>query len=151
MCMGRQEWVQSVTVLDKYSPWHRTVFSVYIVLIMIGTLNVLIGIFVGKASEVHALDGDSAIQSEIARQTTVVQEKCGIFLDIDKTCCGSMAVHQRMEWMVRTVVNPFGHPALTQRQNRANYFRARLTEDRRSDPALIRCRLSSMQGACAVP
>jgi len=107
-CMsGGQDWVTVVEPFNKYSLRHRALFSLYIVLVTLGMLNVLTGVFVTKAAELNLLDKDLVIQSEFARKKSLVKVLHDMFLEIDETRCGSVGTDQLSEYMSRPDVRDY--------------------------------------------
>jgi len=104
---GGQDWVEIASPFDHSTRWYRVVFCLYIVLVVIGMLNILTGVFVSRAAEIVVLDKDLVIQAQSARQKCMVRDLNSIFQEIDQTQCGSVDIDHLTDYMARDDVRAY--------------------------------------------
>jgi len=91
---GGRDWGDIVQPFDRYSRWFRLHFSLYIVLVVIGVLNILTGVFVARAAEASALDKDLVLHAEIANTRIVVRDLHKMFQEMDVENSGTIHIDQ---------------------------------------------------------
>jgi len=104
---GSFDWVSIVSVFDKYCDWYRIYFSMFIVLVTVGMLNVLTGVFVARSAEVSVLDKDLIIQAEIANTRSKVRDLKYLFEEMDREHHGSVDVEQLIDYMSQSDVQAY--------------------------------------------
>lgn len=77
---GGADWGDIVQPMWEIHWTYSLVFLLYIFFVVIGVLNVLVGVFVNAATE--NLDRDLVIQSEVMRKNQFVEEMTELFSDI---------------------------------------------------------------------
>jgi len=77
------DWNEASRPLGDISWVYELLFGFYITFVVIGVLNVLTGIFVERASELHGLDRDLVIQAELRRNESFFSEMKKIFEEAD--------------------------------------------------------------------
>jgi len=88
-----------VKPFDSYSAWYRIYFSLYIVLTVIGVLNILTGVFVTRATEISVLEKDLILHSQKARERSAVTGLWELFREIDKKHCGTVDTDQLTRYL----------------------------------------------------
>jgi len=82
---GGADWGDMVSPLADISQWYQVMFTLYVVFVVFGVLNVLTGVFVQTAGEI--IDRDLIVESEEARAEGFMKEMKSLFdeFDTDKT------------------------------------------------------------------
>jgi len=104
---GGKDWTDAVVPFDDYSLQYRAFFSLFIVFVTFGMLNILTGIFVARAAEISVLDKDLIIQSEIANTKSVVKDLRALFKDLESEHHGNIDIKQLTEYISRTDVQAY--------------------------------------------
>jgi hypothetical protein len=79
-----EDWKTLADPLGEVHVAYQCMFAMYVVLVLIGALNVLTSVFVERARELSMLDRDLATQAELASQEAFIVEMRRIFEDIDE-------------------------------------------------------------------
>eukprot|EP00928_Gymnodinium_smaydae_P031275 TRINITY_DN22_c0_g2_i1.p1 TRINITY_DN22_c0_g2~~TRINITY_DN22_c0_g2_i1.p1 ORF type:complete len:732 (+),score=185.01 TRINITY_DN22_c0_g2_i1:301-2196(+) len=87
---GGKDWEELVEPLAAISIVYKIAFSLYVVFVLIGVLNVLTSVFVERARELSALDRDLAIQAELKQNEAFIREMREIFEEADADGSGSI-------------------------------------------------------------
>uniref|UniRef100_A0A7S0ART8 EF-hand domain-containing protein n=1 Tax=Pyrodinium bahamense TaxID=73915 RepID=A0A7S0ART8_9DINO len=88
--VGGVDWTEVVRPLEKISMVYRAVFAFYILFMVIGVLNILTGIFVGRAGELSGLDRDLVIQAQLTRDEAFFFQMKRIFEEADADGSGTI-------------------------------------------------------------
>jgi len=104
---GGRDWGDMVQPFDSYSRWFRLYFSIYIVLVVIGVLNILTGVFVSRAAEASALDQDLVLQAELTNTRTVARTIHKMFQEMDVEISGTIHIDQLKEYTSRPNVQAY--------------------------------------------
>jgi hypothetical protein len=78
------DWMTLAAPLGEVHRAYLAMFAVYVVLVLIGALNVLTSVFVERARELSRSDRDVATQTELASQEAFIVEMRRIFEEVDK-------------------------------------------------------------------
>merc|ERR1719277_1486271 len=82
--MNGADWMTLAEPLGEVHMVYLAMFAAYVVLVLVGALNVLTSTFVERARELSMLDRDLATQAELASQEAFIVEMRRIFEDIDE-------------------------------------------------------------------
>lgn len=74
---GGRDWADIVQPMWEIHWTYSLIFLIYIFFMVIGVLNVLVGVFVAAAAD--TFDKDLEIQSEVMRKNRFVEEMCDLF------------------------------------------------------------------------
>jgi len=81
---GGIDWYDLVGPFRSVHPIYAALFTVFIIFVTFGMLNVLVGIFVQRAGEITSHDKELVIQEEMARHTSYLNQLRGLFEELDK-------------------------------------------------------------------
>jgi len=82
-------------------------FSFYILLVVIGVLNILTGVFVSRAAEASALDKDLVAHAEIANTRNMVRDLHKMLQEIDVEHSGIVHVDQLRDYIANEDVQAY--------------------------------------------
>jgi len=74
---GGTDWVQIMGPVENISWAYQAVFTFYVIFVVVGVLNVLTGVFLESAADIH--DRDLIVQGEIDSLDGFVEEMLGLF------------------------------------------------------------------------
>ncbi|CAK0820998.1 unnamed protein product [Prorocentrum cordatum] len=77
------DWTTLAEPLADVHMVYVAIFAVYVVLVLVGALNVLTSVFVERARELSSSDRDLATQAELASQEAFIVEMRRIFEEVD--------------------------------------------------------------------
>lgn len=101
---GGEDWWNFVKPLLDISPVYGVVFVLYISLMVLGTLNIITGIFVESATELSRMDRDLVTQSEQERTAAYMKELQKIFYELDTNRSGTICLQEFEEFVKRDAV-----------------------------------------------
>jgi Ca2+-binding EF-hand superfamily protein len=78
------EWKTLAEPLGEVHLAYRVIFATYVILVLVGALNVLSSLFVERARELSMSDRDLATQAELASQESFIVEMRRIFDEVDE-------------------------------------------------------------------
>jgi len=85
---GGADWYEIQKPLEGASHVYSLMFAMYIFFVVFGVLNVLIGVFVERASESSKLDRDLTVHAEQNKMDHLIQEMHDMFDDMPKDANG---------------------------------------------------------------
>lgn len=101
---GGEDWWNVVKPLLDISAAYGVVFVLYISLMVLGTLNIITGIFVESATELSRMDRDLVTQSEQERTSAYMKELQRIFYELDTNRSGTISLQEFEEFVQRDAV-----------------------------------------------
>jgi len=96
---GGRDWGDMAVPFDRYSKWFRLYFTIYILLVVVGVLNILTGIFVSRAAQVSARDKDLILQAETNNTRHVVRDLHRMFQEMGAENSGTIHIDQLKEYI----------------------------------------------------
>jgi len=87
---GGRSWGEYAAPFIKISPWYGIFFTMLVVFVILGVLNILTGIFVESTSAVASFDKELVIQEEMSRNESVVNQIRALFREIDRDNSGTL-------------------------------------------------------------
>eukprot|EP00415_Alexandrium_ostenfeldii_P000520 UN0520 len=87
---GGRSWGEYAAPFIKISPWYGIFFTMLVVFVIFGVLNILTGIFVESTSAVASFDKELVIQEEMLRNESVVNQIRALFREIDRDNSGTL-------------------------------------------------------------
>eukprot|EP00930_Biecheleria_cincta_P028565 TRINITY_DN19935_c0_g2_i1.p1 TRINITY_DN19935_c0_g2~~TRINITY_DN19935_c0_g2_i1.p1 ORF type:complete len:690 (-),score=123.08 TRINITY_DN19935_c0_g2_i1:36-2105(-) len=101
---GGDDWWNFVKPLLDISPAYGIVFVLYISLMVLGTLNIITGIFVESATELSRMDRDLVTQSEQERTSAYMKELQRIFFELDTNRSGTISLEEFEEFVKKDAI-----------------------------------------------
>merc|ERR1712032_1227853 len=74
--------------------WYGVMFSVFIVFVCFGALNILTGIFVASTGDLYKYDHELVIQEELSQQESVINQIRSLFTEIDTDKSGTISFQE---------------------------------------------------------
>jgi hypothetical protein len=93
------DWKELAEPLAHISPVYQALFGVYVVIVLVGALNVLTSVFVERARELSMLDRDMATQIELASQEAFIMEMQRVFDEVDNSKDGMITWQKFMNYL----------------------------------------------------
>jgi len=101
---GGEDWWNFVKPLLDISPIYGIVFVLYISLMVLGTLNIITGIFVESATELSRMDRDLVTQSEQERTSAYMKELQRIFFELDTNRSGTISLEEFEQFVKKDTI-----------------------------------------------
>jgi len=101
---GGTNWESVANPLMKVSPIYVGLLVLYILVLMIGVLNIIVGIFVDSATNAATKDREALALDELERNETMMRGLEDLFKDLDKDKVGIITWRQFQEYTRRSEV-----------------------------------------------
>lgn len=88
---GGADWADVMRPLEHMGAWMKYIFVIYIVVMVFGIMNILIGVFSTKALSSTALDRDLVVQNQTQSLTEFLVTVKDIFEEMDKSHTGEIS------------------------------------------------------------
>uniref|UniRef100_A0A7S4VMT2 EF-hand domain-containing protein n=1 Tax=Alexandrium monilatum TaxID=311494 RepID=A0A7S4VMT2_9DINO len=88
---GGRSWGEYAAPFIVISPWYGVAFTLFIVFVIFGVLNILTGVFVESTSAVAHYDKELVIQEEMSRNESVINQMRALFSEIDVDKSGTIS------------------------------------------------------------
>lgn len=96
---GGVDWTEVAWPLWQMNNVYGLCFTLYVLISILGILNVVTGVFVERASNISKMDRDLAISDEIARMEADVEESMQLFRELDTDNVGQVPMESFMEFL----------------------------------------------------
>jgi len=80
---GGMDWYELLYPFISINPAYAIAFTLFVLFVMFGMLNILIGIFVQKSEELFHIDKELVMQEEMARNTSYLNQIKNLFQKVD--------------------------------------------------------------------
>jgi len=98
---GGMDWGELVEPFEQYSAWYRVCFAFYIMLVLVGIMNILTGVLVTRAAETTVLERELIVASVISRDKQMVTDLWDMFQELDCQGSGTVDIDQLTEYLFR--------------------------------------------------